>query len=168
MFGSQNPKAAGGLESGSVGGGRCVEQKFFDVELLPDGIVWLRRTPFPYDALADVGRAYDDFLATVDDWLLERRMKSGALGTRARTPMAWLYDLRAAPAPRNDPAFEGVIQTRRADLLRRSPLLVILVKTAAGRMQVSRITGGKKAPFHVSDDLDESLSWLRARLAETI
>jgi hypothetical protein len=148
--------------AGVTGAPRLVSQKFFEVELRPDGIAWLRRTQTPYETLKDVERAYDDFLATVDDWLLERRIQSGALGTRARTPMAWLYDLRSAPGQRNDPAFEAVIQARRADLLQRSPLLVVLVKTVAGRMQLTRLARNDKVGLRVSDDLDESLQWLLA------
>src|SRR5690242_10921899 len=91
---------------------RQVAQTFFSIELRPDGIVWLKRTPVPYGSIADVERAYDEFLKAVDDWMLERRIASGELGTRTRSPIAWLYDLRSAPGQRNDPEFEAVIQRR--------------------------------------------------------
>ena len=89
----------------------------------------------PYASLDDLDRAYDEFLSAVDDWQLDRRIKSGALGTKQKTRMGWLLDVRSAPHQRNDEAFEAVIQRRRPELLSRSPLLVVLVRTAAGRMQ---------------------------------
>ena len=144
---------------------RQVAQKFFDIELRPDGIVWLRRTPTAYESIGDVERAYDEFLKTVDDWMLERRIASGRLGTRQRTPVGWLYDLRSAPGQRNDPEFEAVIQRRRPELLRRSPFLVVLVKTAAGRMQLNRIAKDDKSKIRISDDFNASIDWLREQIA---
>jgi len=99
---------------------RVAEQAFFRVELRADGIVWLRRNAVAYATLEDVNRAYDELLALVDDWSIERRLKGGVLGTRARMPMGWLYDVRDAPEQRNDPEFGKVIQERRPDLLARS------------------------------------------------
>jgi hypothetical protein len=142
-----------------------VSQKFFDIELRQDGIVWLRRTPTAYGSIADVERAYDEFLKTVDDWMLERRITTGQLGTRQRTPIAWLYDLRSAPGQRNDPEFEAVIQRRRPDLLKRSPFLIVLVKTAAGRMQLNRIAKDDKSKIRIADDFNASVKWLREQLA---
>jgi hypothetical protein len=139
---------------------RTVTQQFFVVELRNDGIVWLKRRPVPYSSVVDLHRAYEEFLATVDDWLLERRIKSGLIATRARTPMGWLYDLRDAPSQRNDPAFEAAIRARRSDLLARSPLIVVLVNTTAGRMQLSRMAREARADLFVSEDFDDSVAWL--------
>lgn len=144
---------------------RQVAQKFFDIELRQDGIVWLRRTATAYESIVDVERAYDEFLKTIDDWMLERRIASGQLGTRQRTPIAWLYDLRSAPGQRNDPEFESVIQRRRPDLLKRSPFLIVLVKTAAGRMQLNRIAKDDKSKIRISDDFNESIEWLKEQIA---
>lgn len=144
--------------------GTIVEQTYFDVELRSDGIVWLRRKDQPYPNLNAVGRAYDEFLKVVDDWLLDRRIKSGALGTKARTPMSWLYDVRNAPQRRHDPAFEAVVQQRRSDLLTRSPLLCVLVRTAAGRMQLNRMTGHDRDLLRTLDDPDTAMDWLREEM----
>jgi hypothetical protein len=144
-----------------------VSLEFFDVELRPDGIVWLKRNSASYGEIVDVHRAYDQFLAVVDNWKLERRIASGHLGTRAQTPMAWLYDVRFAPTQRNDPKFEAVIVARRPDLLKRSPFLVILVKTAAGRMQLTRMAGSDKERVRISDDFSGSIEWLHEQLAST-
>jgi hypothetical protein len=103
-------------------------QTYFHVCLRADGIVWLRRAAKVYPSVDDVHRAYDEFLKTVDDSVLERRIKSGNLGTKTRSPMAWLVDIRSAPSHRNDAEFEHAVEDRRQDLLQRSPLLAILVQ----------------------------------------
>ena len=74
---------------------QVISQEYFDVILRADGIVWLRRTDVIYPTIDAVHRAYGAFLKVVDDWLLDRRIKSGGLGTKAKTPSAWLYDLRS-------------------------------------------------------------------------
>ncbi|HLK37346.1 MAG TPA: hypothetical protein VKU41_11380 [Polyangiaceae bacterium] len=144
---------------------RVVSHKFFEIELRPDGIVWLKRSDTPYETIADVHTAYNQFLVLVDNWLLERRILSGELGTRRRTNVAWLYDVRFAPSHRNDPEFEKAIQTRRVDLLERSPLLVVLVKTAAGVMQLRRLGVSGKGQVRTSNDFDEAIHWLLEQLA---
>jgi hypothetical protein len=150
---------------GAGGTARLVSLEFFEVELRVDGIVWLKRNWVAYETTADIHRAYDEFLHTVDDWKLERRIALGQLGTRTRTNIAWLYDLRHAPTQRNDPEFEAAILARRPHLLARSPFLVVLVKTAAGRMQLNRLFSPDRAQMRVSDDFSASIEWLKKQLA---
>lgn len=138
-------------------------QTHFSLTLRSDGIVWLARTAAVYPSIQAVHDAYDTFLGVVDDWLLDRRMRLGLLGKKARTPMSWLYDVRGAPVLRNDPEFEKVVQARRADLLQRSSALAILVGTAAGRMQLSRLLSSAKIEIGVFDDFDEATAWLLDR-----
>jgi len=145
---------------------QVVLQKYFDVVLRTDGVVWLRRTAEIYPSIDAVHQAYGEFLRIVDDWLLDRRIKSGGLGTKVKTPMAWLYDVRSAPSRRNDPEFEQVVQERRADLLKRSPLLAVLVQTASGKMQVTRMARTGNANLLVFDDFAEAASSLLARMKE--
>jgi hypothetical protein len=145
---------------------QVVAQRFFDVILRADGIVWLRRTDELYPSIEHVHRAYGEFLKVVDDWLLDRRIKSGGLGTRAKTPMAWLYDVRSAPTRRNDPEFEAVVQARRADLLQRSPVLSVLVQTASGKMQVTRMARTGNASLLIFDDFNEAVESLLERMKE--
>ncbi|HEX6765391.1 MAG TPA: hypothetical protein VF103_07940 [Polyangiaceae bacterium] len=147
---------------------QVVLQKYFDVILRSDGVVWLRRTAEIYPSIHDVHRAYGEFLKVVDDWLLDRRIKSGELGTKAKTPMAWLYDVRSAPARRNDPEFEQVVQERRADLLKRSPLLCVLVQTASGKMQVTRMARTGNAALMIFDDFEEAVASLLERMREIV
>ena len=145
---------------------QVISQEYFDVILRADGIVWLRRTDVIYPSIDAVHQAYGAFLKVVDDWLLDRRIKSGGLGTKAKTPSAWLYDLRSAPARRNDPEFEKVIQERRADLLKRSPAIVVLVKTASGKMQVTRLARTGNAQLSVLDDFDDAVAVLQERMKQ--
>jgi hypothetical protein len=139
---------------------RRVVQQYFAVTLRGDGIVVLERLPEPYATLADLHRAYDEFLAAVDDWLFDQRVKQGHIGTRARVPMSWLYDVRNAPSQRNDPAFEAAIRERRADLMQRSPLLVIVARTRAGQMQLDRMAREARTQLQVSSSFEEAEAWL--------
>jgi hypothetical protein len=61
-----------------------------------------------------------------------------ALPARPRVSLKLLVDTRAAPA-RNDEAFEKVIQSTLASLLPRFASFAILVKSAVGKLQVSRL-----------------------------
>jgi len=151
------PSAEGAPSSDVV-----VVQTYFDVTLRADGIVWLERTAAVYPSVQGVHQAYDEFLRQVDDWALGRRIKSGNLGTKTRSPLAWLFDVRAAPARRNDPEFERVVEDRRKELLQRSPLLAILVRTASGKMQVTRMARSGGANLMVFDDSSAAVAALLA------
>jgi hypothetical protein len=151
-----------------VASDKTVLQQYFEVVLRADGIVWLRRTDAVYPTVVSVHAAYDAFLRVVDDWLFDRRIKSGNIGTKAKTPMAWLYDVRAAPARRNDPEFEQVVQERRADLLKRSPALAVLVQTASGKMQVTRMARAGNASLMVFDDFDAAVASLLERMKQGV
>ena len=139
-----------------------IEQLYWELCLRSDGIVWLVRT-----SLRAFHQSYDDFLPVVDDWLIEQRIRAGHVGTRTRTPLGWLFDLRGAPDLRNDSEFEAALRERRRDLLKRSPALAILVRTPAGEMQLARITHGKDAVLGVFSDPGEIVGWLNKRMRES-
>jgi hypothetical protein len=80
--------------------------------------------------------------------------------------MAWLSDVRAAPARRNDPEFEKAIQDRRPDLLKRSPIIALLVESASGKMQITRMSRTGKAQLMVFDDFNQAVTALLARMRE--
>jgi hypothetical protein len=143
-----------------------VVQRYWALGLRGDGIVCLTRRATPYPDMAAFHQSYNDFLKVVDDWLLDRRIKSGNLGKRVKTPMAWLTDMREAPDMRNDSEFEAAVKERRPDLLKRSPALAILVGTSAGRMQLSRITRERDFVLGVFSDPAETVAWLVTRMAE--
>lgn len=145
---------------------KAVGQTYWNVKLRSDGIVWLARRHVPYPSIHAVHKSYDEFLAVVDDWLLDRRIKSGKIGTRTKVPMAWLTDMRDAPEMRNDPAFEAVVKERRPQLLERSQALAVLVNTSAGQMQLNRITTTKDVVLGVFSDPDEIVPWLLLRMRE--
>lgn len=145
---------------------KALVQTYWNLKLRSDGIVWLARRHVPYPSIQAVHTSYDEFLTVVDDWLLERRIKSGKIGTRTKVPMAWLTDMRDAPEMRNDPAFEAVVKERRPQLLERSQALAVLVNTSAGQMQLNRITTTKDLVLGVFSDPDEIVPWLQLRMRE--
>jgi hypothetical protein len=151
----------------SISAPQRLHLEFFEVELRADGIIWVQRNVKPFDALADIHRAFDALMAVADDWKLKRRILSGQLGTRQATLVGWLYDVRLAPKQRNDSAFEQAILQRRSDFLQRSPVLVVLVRTASGRLQLSRLSHGDRDHVSVCDDFDQAVAWLRERLRQT-
>jgi hypothetical protein len=146
---------------------RSVEQTYWDVGLRSDGIVWLSRRSESFPSLDALHQSYDEFLSTVDDWVFERRIKAGQLGTRVRSPIAWLCDLRDAPDLRNDEDFEAAIKKRRPELLERSPVMAVLVKSNAGQMQLRRITRDEHSAMGVFDDADAALLWLAERIRQS-
>jgi hypothetical protein len=81
--------------------------------------------------------------------------------------MAWLTDGRSAPARRNDPEFEQVVQDRRVDLLKRSPLIALLVESASGKMQITRMARTGKANIMIFDDFNEAVASLLERMKES-
>jgi hypothetical protein len=144
---------------------RVVRQEFFEIDLRSDGIVWLTRLPKAYTTIASLHRAYDEMLSAVDSWLLERRILQRHIGTRQRTMMGWLYDVRNVRSHRNDDAFERAVQKRQLDLVKRSPLVAVLVKTAAGRAQMHRLRRAEdQGDPEVFDDDSTALAWLLERM----
>jgi hypothetical protein len=140
--------------------GARVTQEYFDLLLQEDGIVWLRRRAVPYPSLDEVHRAYDEFLAVVDQWA-SRRPSSG---TPKRASFAWMYDVRGAPSQRDDEEFQNVVAERRADLVARSPLLAVVVNTGSGYEQLSRMAQQAKEDLLFFDDPDEARGQLRWRM----
>ncbi len=141
-------------------------QAYFDVNLRADGIVWLERNARVYPSVQELHGAYDEFLREVDNWRLERRIKRGKLGTTAPSPMAWLVDIRSAPSRRNDAEFEGAVEERRKDLLQRSPVLAILVRTASGKMQLTRMARDGGAKLLIFDDFSVAVTALHTAMNE--
>lgn len=144
---------------------RVAELQHFRVTLRDDSIAHLQRRGPEYRTVSEVRTAYDDFLKVVDDWVFETRIRGGHLGTAVRSRFGWLYDLREAPQQRNDDSFEAVIRELRPSLLKRSPFLCLLVRTATGRMQISRLIKGTDGAIHIASEEDAALAWLRQQLA---
>ena len=86
-------------------------------------------------------------------------------GTVHTEKMSLLFDVRAAP-PRNDEAFETEVAKIVGTLLGRFRAHAFLVKTAAGNLQVRRLSAtGGAPPSHVFTDEASALAYLGQRSA---
>ncbi|MEO0326710.1 MAG: hypothetical protein AAF447_27450 [Myxococcota bacterium] len=137
-----------------------VDQEFFRVELHPDGVMWLHRRPTPYPDHEAVNRGYRQFLMLADDWQASR---TGPEGLRA--PLGFLYDVRNAPPASNDPAFEQLHHDWRPRLFLRTPALVVLVRTATGHMQMTRLGRHDGSQFYATMDEKAGLAKLREMMS---
>jgi hypothetical protein len=110
------------------------------------GIARYERTARAYPSIDDVGRVHDALVAVV-------------LG-QPRGAYTILVDLRLAP-PRNDEAYEATIEGYMDLLIGHFRAYAILVKTAAGRLQVLRLEKRASRPTHaVFHDEAEALAYL--------
>ena len=75
-----------------------------------------------------------------------------------------LVDLRAAPG-RNDPDFENAMAKQRLELLRGFAAIAILVQTAAGQLQISRIGREDGVDVAVFTDEFTAITWLEGARA---
>jgi hypothetical protein len=105
----------------------------------------LDRSPVPFassdaieDAFLDIGRGTEGVTAA---WAL-------------------LIDSRDAPA-RNDPAFEEHFKRVRRPILGRFGRIAVLVKSAAGKLQIARYAREDNLHLTVFDDEAEALAFLR-------
>lgn len=141
-----------------------LQTRFFDVQVRDDGIVWVKRKPLAYQSLEDIAQGYRDIVACVDPYMVALNMSSVARGGTQRRPFAWLYDVRQAPASRNDQDFELEHARHRPLLLQRSDLLCILCRTQTGVMQVTRMAKADGQPRFASTDLVHAIAELKASL----
>jgi hypothetical protein len=70
-----------------------------------------------------------------------------AIATIDRSRYAIVSDLRAAPG-RNDPSFETVIEPLRAELYEGFARRAVLVRSAAGKLQVQRLSKQSRDSAH--------------------
>lgn len=84
---------------------------------------------------------------------------SAALDRIERNRFRLLLDFRAAPG-RNDPEFESAMARHRKELLRDFGAVAVLVQTAAGQLQVSRIGRQDGEVLAIFTEEDEALTWL--------
>jgi hypothetical protein len=130
-------------------GTKIYEAVYFHIELdVRTGIIRLSRTSRAYESLVDVGLSH----AAVHERLWDLRGRHLVL----------LLDLRAAP-PRNDPEFEEALVASRRELFSFFDRVAILVRTAAGMMQLTRMVrsdGGGAGVFH---DEEKAIDYLLDR-----
>ncbi len=106
------------------------------------------RTAASYASIAEIAPAHREVILLLD------RLGRGAF--------VMLVDLRAAP-PSNDPGFEQAMASVRVELLRGFARVAMLVRSAAGALQVNRHTredGREARVFH--GDLEGALAYLTA------
>lgn len=121
-----------------------LRDRYFRVDLQPrDRLYRIARTEEPFPDLAATTIALTTLETTLRD-------VSGAL---------LLLDTRDAPA-RNDGAFEAKIIEHRDRLFGRFARVAILVRTAAGRLQTSRLSRDSKHEVRTFDDEDAALQFL--------
>jgi hypothetical protein len=75
------------------------------------------------------------------------------LDTLNRRQTRFLMDLRQAPG-RNDPEFEAIVATHRKRMFEKFAAAAILVRTASGKMQVTR---------HMREDQSDAVVFLDVR-----
>ncbi len=109
------------------------------------GVLVFTRSAEPF---ATIDAARDAFDAMVDAAMAVDSTRYGLL-----------VDMRA-PVGRSDPEFERATSKARARLIGRFPRWAILVRTAAGRLQMQRIARENGDPLQVFDDPVAALEYL--------
>jgi hypothetical protein len=120
--------------------------EYFRVELATPGpVLRVVRTPLPLVGAEAADRAHRQLVER-----LERLSKR-----------AWplLVDLRDAP-PRNDPEFEAIVERYRRAIFEGFTRSAVLVRTAAGVMQLTRHLRQDRIAAPVFDDEDAALGYL--------
>lgn len=108
-------------------------------------VVILRRTALPFGPAAEVRAENERVVAAF-------RPDHASYGL--------IVDMRAAP-PRNDPAFEAAMRHLRFMVRRSFARTAVLVRTASGMMQVSRMHREEGYPYFTTSDEEEALRLAR-------
>jgi len=107
-------------------------------------LVWLRRTRASFEVLADVTRNHEELRHALAQLTADKL----------------LLDLREGPPGRNDAAFENAVAATRKELEHRYRRVAVLVKTAAGRLQMQRLGREDGLAIPVFFDESEALRFL--------
>mgnify|MGYP001628067838 CR=1 FL=1 len=105
-----------------------------------ESLVWLIRSPAPYRTAGEVRAEVDAIV---------RRFQP------RHRDFGIIVDMRDAP-PRNDPDFEAAMRQLRFSVGRAFARVAVLVATASGEMQVSRLHREGHFVYHVTRDPDEA------------
>lgn len=126
---------------------RCLlDDLAFRIDLEADGVCRITRTESGFADTAACVRAHELVAETV------RELSPGG---------GAVFDVRLAP-PRNDPEFESVVLQLNARMFRPFAKVAFLVRTAAGKLHVRRLTSRVAARVEVFEDEAQALAWLRA------
>ena len=122
--------------------------RFWLIELDADrSVVVLRRSAAPTIDLAELVAANEHIIA---------RLPPGTAYSGA------VVDTRQAP-PRNDVAFEAAMRRMREHVCRTYARVAVIVVSAAGALQVSRLGRDDEAPTLVTHDEDAALRFAMGR-----
>lgn len=107
----------------------------------------IERSDIHFESVEEVRRAW--------------REVDAALQKTVRRGRSLLVDLRRAPA-RNDPEFETAVRAILPDVRRGYRRIGVLVRSAAGGLQVSRLARADGAVEFISSNESEILAYLQA------
>ena len=127
------------------------EGPYYDLRLDQQrAVLWLHRSSAPIERLGEVHAAQSAVL----DRLEQIACRSFGL----------LVDLREAPS-RNDPEFEEAVKEFRRQLFSSFPRNALLVRTAAGKMQLTRHvrSDGSVSLVKIFNDEAEAMEFLRGK-----
>lgn len=119
--------------------------RFWEASSEPGGVIRVARTRAPYESLDEVHAGYEDLFAQLD-----------SIGPA----VGLLIDLRDAPPARNDEGFERIHRDYRPRWFAPFERVAALVRTAAGMMQLSRMSREDGGSFRAFDDETGALAWL--------
>lgn len=119
-----------------------LETEYWALEEDPDvQVVFLRRTPVPVTSTQELVDQNDRVIAK-----LQPKYKSWGV----------IVDVRLAPA-RNDDAFERAMRALRQELAQRFSRISVLVSSAVGKLQVSRIDRGDGKGTYVTQNESDAI-----------
>lgn len=121
------------------------------------GNAWFRIEPDPARRLVRIVRTPEVLPQSAG----EVRRVFAELTEPLRQFAAWkaLLDLRHGPLGRNDDAFEDAAREAQRSLARGFTRVAVLVRSAVGKLQVRRLSGGKRDVFQ---DEAEALRFLES------
>ena len=123
--------------------------------IIEDGllrIVYVIRSEVPYPDLESLEPSYEGLLARLD--------------RVGREGKAVIVDFRNGPPPRNDEAFERATRPYRRRIFEGFVAGGVLVRTASGRMQLTRTSREDEGVYVVASEEHELQAYLDERLDE--
>ena len=142
------------MEGGPVSGSAPVRSAVYaadyyciDVDVR-NGVYWLRRTATPIEDLRAAKAAHKGVIERLD--------------TLPRRSFGLIVDLRDAPS-RNDSDFEETVKAFRQQLFSLFQRSALLVRTATGKMQLTRHVRSDGGDTKVFDDERLAVDYLRQK-----
>lgn len=125
-----------------------LRSRYFTVSVSgTDKLARIERSDTPFDSVEEVRRAW--------------REVDAALQKTVRRGRSLLIDLRQAPA-RNDPEFETAVRSILPDIRKGYRRIGVMVRSAAGGLQVSRLARADGAVEFISSNEPELIAYLQA------